>query len=252
MCKCLGEYYHTYWNSSEAMWDFYLFCNSGFALTQQSSVGIWVIFNEFGFANICVRYSGSKDYLCSISGLSWGRRGLWDVGGGGRAVLSGRGGRGKHLRHHRLVLLPRRFLCGSVSWALYTSHTTNCKHMDEQSDRDTWDRKKGTKANTETLILTWGASMEVVVVLWDVCQDTEAVRDLKSHHVFCIQQCWNSQLLLRNLEGLQKTSALSNKTDAAQGEFLASRPSGQRLKWINKSHEKQIWLSETSTWLSAS
>lgn len=51
-------------------------------------------------------------------------------------------------------------------------------------------------------ILTGGTSVEVVVILGDVCQDAEAVGDLKSHHVFCIQQGRNSQLLLRNPEGL--------------------------------------------------
>lgn len=45
--------------------------------------------------------------------------------------------------------------------------------------------------------------MEVVVILGDVRQDAEAVGDLKSHHVFCIQQGRNSQLLLRNPEGLE-------------------------------------------------
>lgn len=52
-------------------------------------------------------------------------------------------------------------------------------------------------------ILTGGASVEVVVILGDVRQDAEAVGDLKSHHVFCIQQGRNSQLLLRNTEGLE-------------------------------------------------
>lgn len=52
-------------------------------------------------------------------------------------------------------------------------------------------------------ILTGGASVEVVVILGDVRQDAEAVGDLKSHHVFCIQQGRNSQLLLRNPEGLE-------------------------------------------------
>lgn len=42
--------------------------------------------------------------------------------------------------------------------------------------------------------------MEVVVVLGDVSQDTQAVGNFESHHVFCIQQCWNSQLLLCNTE----------------------------------------------------
>lgn len=72
--------------------------------------------------------------------------------------------------------------------------------------------------------------MEVVVVLGDICQDTEAVRNLKSHHVFCIQQCWNSQLLLRNCERLQITSTLSNKTEEAQGGFLESRPRGPKME----------------------
>lgn len=51
-------------------------------------------------------------------------------------------------------------------------------------------------------ILTGGTSVEVVVILGDIRQDAEAVGDLKSHHVFCVQQGRNSQLLLRNPEGL--------------------------------------------------
>lgn len=51
-------------------------------------------------------------------------------------------------------------------------------------------------------ILTGGTSVEVVVILGDIRQDAEAVGDLQSHHVFCIQQGRNSQLLLRNPEGL--------------------------------------------------
>lgn len=43
--------------------------------------------------------------------------------------------------------------------------------------------------------------MEVVVVLRDICQDTEAVRNPKSHHVFCVQQSWNPQLFFCNFKG---------------------------------------------------
>lgn len=56
------------------------------------------------------------------------------------------------------------------------------------------------------VILTRGASVEVVVILGDISQDAEAVGDLKGHHVFCIQQGRNSQLLLRNPEGLEITN----------------------------------------------
>lgn len=48
--------------------------------------------------------------------------------------------------------------------------------------------------------------MEVVVILGHIGQDAEAVGDLKSHHVLCIQQGRNSQLLLRNPEGLEITN----------------------------------------------
>lgn len=88
-------------------------------------------------------------------------------------------------------------------------------------NRGRWDgKRKGTKrprrTQPEISILTRGAFMEVVVVLGHICQDTEAVRNLKSHHVFCIHQCWNSQLLLRDLERLQMTLSLSNKPEEAQ------------------------------------
>lgn len=56
------------------------------------------------------------------------------------------------------------------------------------------------------VILTRGASVEVVVILGDISQDAEAVGDLKGHHVLCIQQGRNSQLLLRNPEGLEITN----------------------------------------------
>lgn len=138
---------------------FCLFCNRSLVQTQQQHCeGIWVIFsvifglrskiipkflfytswtlrNKFDsyLSNTCGKYSGSKDYLRDISGLFWGGRGPCDVGGGGRAVLSGGFGRGEHLRRHRLVLLPRRFLCGAIGGALYTSHTANCsEHITEQ------------------------------------------------------------------------------------------------------------------------
>lgn len=54
---------------------------------------------------------------------------------------------------------------------------------------------------------TRGAPVEVVVILGDVSQDAEAVGDLKSHHVFGVQQGGNSQLLLRNPEGLEIRNA---------------------------------------------
>lgn len=58
------------------------------------------------------------------------------------------------------------------------------------------------------VILTRRASVEVVVILGDIGQDAEAVGDLKSHHVFCVQQGGNSQLLLRNSEGLEISNTL--------------------------------------------
>ena len=61
-------------------------------------------------------------------------------------------------------------------------------------------------AGRETLVLTRRASMEVVVILRDVGQDAEAVGNPKSHHVVCIQQRWNSQLILGHTECLQTTS----------------------------------------------
>lgn len=50
--------------------------------------------------------------------------------------------------------------------------------------------------------LTGGASVEVVVVLGHVGQDTQPVRHLQSHHVLCVQQGRDAQLLLRHTEGL--------------------------------------------------
>lgn len=42
--------------------------------------------------------------------------------------------------------------------------------------------------------------MEVVVVLGDVSEDTETVWNFESHHVLCIQQRRNSQMLFCNTE----------------------------------------------------
>lgn len=68
----------------------------------------------------------SKDYLCSIPGLSWGWRRPCAVGGGRRLVLPGRIGRRKHFWIHWWILLSWRFLCRAFSRTLDTPHTTNC------------------------------------------------------------------------------------------------------------------------------
>lgn len=53
---------------------------------------------------------------------------------------------------------------------------------------ETEDKYEANDAHSDAVvILTRGASVEVVVVLRDVSQDAEAVRNFKSHHVFCIQ-----------------------------------------------------------------
>jgi hypothetical protein len=44
---------------------------------------------------------------------------------------------------------------------------------------------------------------EEVVVLGDVGENTEAVGNLEGHHVFCVQQGWDTQLLLCNSERLE-------------------------------------------------
>lgn len=148
-------------------------------------------------------------YLCWSFVLIWGRKWLCDVGGWGRAVLSGRLRRGKHLRRHSLVLLPWRLIAGAIGWTLYTRHSTDC--MQRQMNR--WDVCRWTERDTVRLylILTRGASVEVVVVLGDISQDAEAVRNLKCHHVFCIQQRWNSQLFFCNTERLQIKPVLSSE-----------------------------------------
>ena len=46
--------------------------------------------------------------------------------------------------------------------------------------------------------------MEVVVVLGDVCEDTEAVRDPEGQHVLRIQQSRDTKLLLSNTERLHR------------------------------------------------
>ena len=51
--------------------------------------------------------------------------------------------------------------------------------------------------------LTRGSSVKVVVVLGDVGENTEAVGNLEGHHVFCVQQGWDTQLLLCNSERLE-------------------------------------------------
>lgn len=60
------------------------------------------------------------------------------------------------------------------------------------------------------MILTWGASVEVVVVLGNVCEDTEPVRNFEGHHVFCIQERRNSELLLGDPEGLRRSTVSSS------------------------------------------
>lgn len=88
-------------------------------------------------------------------------------------------------------------------------------------------------------ILTGGASVEVVVILGDVRQDAEAVGDLKSHHVFCVQQGRNSQLLLRNTEGLEMTHIRVPSTQTASiycSQTLGEHDRGIRApdKWLGE------------------
>lgn len=45
--------------------------------------------------------------------------------------------------------------------------------------------------------------MEVVVVLGDVGEDAQSVWDPQGHHVLCIQQSSDPQLVLRNPESLK-------------------------------------------------
>ena len=205
---------------------------------------------------LCVKYSGGKGYLLDISALFWGRSRPGDVGGGGRAVLSGRFGRGEHFGRHRLVLLPGRFPCRLFSRALYTCHTTNCSKRTDRSLDKMLQGRREQKAETpaDTLILTRVASVEVVVILRDIRQDTEAVRNPKSHHVFCIQQSWNSQLLLCNLEGLQTKQHRLYPTEWEKcgvdflfffNFFLESRPCGQKTEMGRWNHIKStVWLCE--------
>lgn len=51
-------------------------------------------------------------------------------------------------------------------------------------------------------VLTGGPPVEVIVVLGDVGEDAQSVRDLQRHHVLCVQQSRDPQLLLCHLEGL--------------------------------------------------
>lgn len=119
-------------------------------------------------------------------------------------------------------------------------------HQLQQTHREEFEQvRQGRREQTAEapLILTWVASVEVVVILRDIRQDTEAVRNPKGHHVFCIQQSWNSQLLLCNLEGLQTTSTLSNRTGETLGGLLLfflleSRSRGQKTEMDRCNHIK--------------
>lgn len=159
-------------------------------------------------------YRGQKAYLQCTSGLFWWRRRSCPVYERRRTVFSGLFRSRKDFRHHCLVLFPRHLPNEAVCRALDSPHPTDCSPTEKYRKVRTLHRR--TQAGHSKNALTRGATVEVVVVLRDVRQDTEAVRNLESHHVFCIQQCRNSQLLLCNLEGLQiKFCLWINKSDLA-------------------------------------
>lgn len=59
-----------------------------------------------------------------------------------------------------------------------------------------------TVASRCSRFLTGGPPVEVIVVLGDVGEDAQPVRDLQRHHVLCVQQSRDPQLLLCHLESL--------------------------------------------------
>lgn len=62
-------------------------------------------------------------------------------------------------------------------------------------------------------VLTGRPPVEVIVVLGDVGEDAQPVRDLQRHHVLCVQQSRDPQLLLCHLESLGH----KNNTDTTAG-----------------------------------
>lgn len=77
--------------------------------------------------------------------------------------------------------------------------------------------------------LTGGASVEVVVVLRHVGQDTQPVRHLQGDHVLRVQQGRDAQLLLRHTEGLGGGGAVGGQRrgDPRPGQAPSS-PEGGR------------------------
>lgn len=133
----------------------YYFTRSNWSLTEPERVGlrcrsrIKPPSTLLNVGNCSVKCYCGKGYLFYISALFWRMTGPLVFERGGRAVLSGGLGRGKHLWHHRLVLLSRRFLREVFGWTFDTSHTADCSTQIIQTSY--WQRRRRAKAELHTV-----------------------------------------------------------------------------------------------------
>lgn len=76
--------------------------------------------------------------------------------------------------------------------------------------------------------LTGSPPVEVIVVLGDVGEDAQPVRDLQRHHVLCVQQSRDPQFLLCHLESLGHKNN-TNTTAGWTGDMSVPRCSAIQL-----------------------
>lgn len=144
-------------------------------------------------------------------------------------------GKGWFLRQVWMREAPSTPRGGSFSltaplWGLQLDVSLPPYHQLQGTHRGRYGRRVGTAEGSGAVVLTRGASVEVVVILRDISQDAEAVRDLESHHVFCVQQGRNSQLLLRNRKGLEITKAQVRGAERIKGFYHINSDSLDPLK----------------------
>lgn len=72
--------------------------------------------------------------------------------------------------------------------------------------------------------LTWRAAVEVIIVLWDICEDAESVWDRQSHHVLCVQKSWDSQMIFSHTERLEHITWHKSAI-----KFTATTPHNRRM-----------------------
>ncbi len=77
--------------------------------------------------------------------------------------------------------------------------------------------------------LTWRAAVEVIIVLWDICEDAESVWDRQSHHVLRIQKSWDSQMIFSHTERLENITWHKSAI-----KFTATTPHNRRMNPYRK------------------